>query len=61
MANLKKTIAIIFGLLGGVGFTYLIKTMNIWTLSDEAWVGLGIVLTISFGSSLYFMMKGGGG
>lgn len=61
MANLKKTLAVIGGLAGGVGFTYLIKTMNIWSLSDEMWIGLGVVLAVAFGSSLYFMMKGGGG
>ncbi len=61
MADLKKAIAIIGGLIGGVGFTYLLKAMNVWSLSDEMWIGLGIVLAISVGSSLYFMMKGGGG
>ena len=60
MADLKKIIAVVGGLIGGVGITYLLRTMNAWQLSDEMWVGLGLVLTISFASSLYFMMKGSG-
>jgi len=59
-SNLKKTIAIIGGLSIGGGLTYLIYTMSAYELSDEMWFGLGLLLTIATGTSLYFMMKGGG-
>ena len=59
-SNLKKAIAIIGGLVIGGGVTYLIYTMGALELSNEMWVGLGLLLTIASGTSLYFMMKGGG-
>ena len=60
--NVQKAFAIIGGLVIGVGVTYLLRDILVaLELSDEMWIGVGLVLTISAGSSLYFMTKGSGG
>ena len=55
--GLQKAFAIIGGLVIGVGATYLVRTVIPYSLSDEIWIGVGILLTISAGVSLYFMTK----
>lgn len=55
--GLQKAVAIIGGLVIGVGATYLIRILLPYSLADEIWVGIGILLTISAGVSLYFMTK----
>ena len=60
--NVQKAFAIIGGLVIGVGVTYLLRDLlTALELTDEMWIGLGVLLTISAGTSLYFMTKGSGG
>lgn len=54
----RKYLAIIGGLIIGIGVTYFAKTVSGIKLKDELWIGIGIVLTISAATSLYFMGKG---
>lgn len=56
-SGLQKAFAIIGGLAIGVGVTYLIRMVFPYSLGEEIWIGLGILLTISAGVSLYFMTK----
>jgi hypothetical protein len=58
--GLKKAFAIIGGLAIGIGITYVARSVSAFTLSDEIWIGIGIILVISSASSLYFMTKGNG-
>ena len=55
--GLQKAVAIVGGLVIGVGVTYLIRTVLPYSLADEVWIGIGILLTISAGVSLYYMTK----
>ncbi|MFH1222429.1 MAG: hypothetical protein V1492_05080 [Candidatus Micrarchaeota archaeon] len=60
--NVQKAFAIIGGLVIGVGVTYLLRDLlSALEFTDEMWIGLGVLLTISAGTSLYFMTKGSGG
>ncbi|MEM3422298.1 MAG: hypothetical protein QXF35_03150 [Candidatus Bilamarchaeaceae archaeon] len=58
--SLRKWVAVIGGLGIGIGITYLLKTIEVFTISDEMWIGLGVLLSLCVGVSLFFMMKGGG-
>lgn len=60
-SGLQKAVAIIGGLGMGIGITYLLKTVGVFELSDEMWIGLGVLLSVCTGTSLFFMMKGSGG
>ena len=58
MGALQKAFAIIGGLIIGVGVVFVVN--GIYPLTQDIMIILGIVLTISAGSSLYFMTKGSG-
>ncbi len=59
MGALHKAFAIIGGLVIGVGVVYLVN--GLYPLTQDLMIILGIVLTISAGTSLYFMTKSAGG
>ena len=58
MGTLQKAFALIGGLIIGIGITYLVN--GLYPLEQDIMIILGIVLTISAGSSLYFMTKSHG-
>lgn len=58
MGALQKAFAIIGGLIIGVGVVFVVN--GIYPLTQDIMIILGIILTISAGSSLYFMTKGSG-
>lgn len=60
VSGLQKGVAVVGGLIGGIGVTYLIKSIEAFEMSDEMWIGLGILLSVCIGASLFFMMKGNG-
>ncbi|MEM2908958.1 MAG: hypothetical protein QW590_03075 [Candidatus Bilamarchaeaceae archaeon] len=59
MGDLKKAFAIIGGIIIGVGVTYIarITSGNLLMLSDEMWILVGLIVTVSSAASLYFMTK----
>ncbi|NYZ77092.1 hypothetical protein H0O02_02130 [Candidatus Micrarchaeota archaeon] len=59
MGGLQKVFAIIGGLAIAIGVIYLVNTLV--PLGQDMMIILGVVLTLSAGTSLYFMTKGSGG
>jgi len=57
--KLQKAVAIIGGLIIGVGATFFVN--ELYPLPQDYMIILGVVLTIAAAVSLYFMSKSSGG
>ena len=57
--KLQKAVAIIGGLIIGVGATFLVN--KLYPLPQDYMIILGVILTVAAASSIYFMTKGSGG